>query len=206
MICMDKENPDRKHSDRRIPEIPPIGQIREELARVEAKYGFWKTLWNVTAVLLVAAAVTALLATRLFVLIRINGNSMEPGMSDRDIIVLHQTKKIQPGEAIGFYYGGRILIKRVIGSAGDQINIDKDGNVSVNGELLKESYVAEKNQGKCELEFPFEVPEGTVFVLGDNRAVSIDSRIRSIGCVEREQIVGKAVFRAWPPDRMGMMR
>ena len=88
---MDKENPDRKHSDRRIPEIPPIGQIREELARVEAKYGFWKTLWNVTAVLLVAAAVTALLATRLFVLIRINGNSMEPGMSDRDIIVIHQT-------------------------------------------------------------------------------------------------------------------
>lgn len=94
-------------------------------------------------------------------------------------------------------------MKRVVGCGGDQINIDADGSVYVNGEMLEEPYIAEKSLGKCELEFPYEVPEDMTFVLGDNRSVSIDSRIRSIGCVEKDQIVGKAVFRAWPISRMG---
>ncbi|MCI8465912.1 MAG: signal peptidase I [Lachnospiraceae bacterium] len=186
--------------------IPPIELLREELAREEAKHGFRKTLWNIAVVLIVAAALTALAATRLFVLIRINGNSMEPTLADGEVIFLRQTKEIEKGDIIGFYYGGRVLLKRVIGSAGDEINIDKNGNVYVNGEALEEPYLAEKSLGKCELEFPYVVPEGMSFVLGDNRAISIDSRIKSIGSVETEQIVGKVVFRAWPLSRMGMMR
>lgn len=199
---MDKENPDL---DEPILEIPPIELIREELAREESRYSFRKTLWNIMAVLIVAAAITALVATRLFILIQIKGNSMEPTMTDGEIVFIRQTKKVEKGEIIGFYYGGRILLKRVIGYAGDQINIDGNGNVYVNGEMLEEPYVTEKNLGKCELEFPYEVPEGMVFVLGDNRSVSIDSRIRSIGCVEEDQIVGKAAFRAWPTARIGMI-
>ena len=202
---MDKENPDLENSDEKNLEIPPIELLREELAREELKYAFRRTLWNIMVILIVVAAITALVATRLFVLIQINGNSMEPAMADGEIVFIRQTKEVEQGEIVGFYYGGRILLKRVIGSAGDHINIDGDGNVYINGEMLEEPYVAEKNLGKCELEFPYEVPEGMVFVLGDNRSVSIDSRIRSIGCVEREQIVGKAVFRAWPMARMGMI-
>ena len=186
--------------------VPPIEQIREELAREEAKHGFRKTIGNIAVALLVAAAVTALVATRLFVLIRINGGSMEPTLADGEIIFLRQTKDVETGDLVGFYYGGRVLIKRVIASAGDRVDMGQDGSVYVNGKKLDEPYVKEKSLGKCELEFPYEVPEGMSFVLGDNRAISIDSRIRSIGSVERDQIVGKVVFRAWPLSRMGIMR
>ncbi len=185
-------------------EIPSIESLREELAREESRYGFRRTLLNIAGVLVVAAAIAALMATRLFVLIRINGSSMEPALHNGEIIFLRQTKEIEVGDMIGFYYGGRVLIKRAIGSEGDYIDIDKEGNVYVNGEQIDEPYLAEKNLGKCELEFPYEVPEDMIFVLGDNRAISIDSRIKSIGCVEHGQIVGKVAFRAWPLARMGI--
>lgn len=197
MISMDNE-------ETRDLEIPSIESLREELAREESRYGFRRTLLNIAGVLVVAAAVAALMATRLFVLIRINGSSMEPALHNGEIIFLRQTKEIEVGDMIGFYYGGRVLIKRAIGSEGDYIDIDKEGNVYVNGEQIDEPYLAEKNLGKCELEFPYEVPEDMIFVLGDNRAISIDSRIKSIGCVEHGQIVGKVAFRAWPLARMGI--
>lgn len=186
--------------------IPPTELIREELAKEEAKHGFRKTLWNIAVVLIVAAAITALTATRLLMLIRINGNSMEPTLTDGEIVFLWQTKAVEKGDIVGFYYGGRVLLKRVIANAGDRIDIDRSGNVYVNGREIDEPYVKQKNLGKCELTFPYEVPEGMYFVLGDNRAVSIDSRIKSIGPVETDQIVGKVVFRAWPFGRMGIMR
>ena len=185
-------------------EIPSIESLREELAREESRYGFRRTLLNIAGVLVVAAAIAALMATRLFVLIRINGSSMEPALHNGEIIFLRQTKEIEVGDMIGFYYGGRVLIKRAIGSEGDYIDIDKEGNVYVNGQQIDVPYLAEKNLGKCELEFPYEVPEDMIFVLGDNRAISIDSRIKSIGCVEHGQIVGKVAFRAWPLARMGI--
>lgn len=195
--------------DSKIPElsdIPSIALLREELAREEALHSIRKKFWNIVVVLIVAAAITAVISTRLLVLVRINGNSMDPTLKNEEVVFLWQTKEIEAGDIIGFYYGGKILLKRVIGVAGDQIEIDKEGNVSVNGENIEESYLTEKNLGKCDIEFPYQVPEEMFFVLGDNRAVSIDSRTRTIGCVEINQVVGKAVLRAWPLDRMEMMR
>ncbi len=200
---MDKEG--RKEEQKEKLEIPSIELLRAELAREEAKHSFRKTLWNVAVVLIVAAAITALAATRIFVLIKINGNSMEPALESGEIVFLRQTKEIETGDIVGFYYGGRVLLKRAIASSGDCVEIDRDGNVYVNGELIDEPYLEEKSLGKCELEFPYIVPDGMTFVLGDNRAISIDSRIKSIGSVEKEQIVGKVVFRAWPLARMGIM-
>lgn len=188
-----------------IPEIPSIELLKEELAREESRYGFRKALLSAAGVLVVIAAVAALLATRMFVLIRINGNSMEPTLKEDEIVFLRQTKEIETGDVIGFYFGGRILLKRVIGSAGDEIDIDSGGNVSVNGTEIDEPYLTAKSLGKCELEFPYKVPEGMVFVLGDNRAVSIDSRIKAVGCVQEDQIVGRAICIGWPPGRMGIM-
>lgn len=186
--------------------IPPIEQIEEELARVEAKRDFRRTLLNVAGILAVAAAIAALVATRLLVLIKVNGNSMAPTFQDGDIVILKQSKDVEVGDVVGFYYGGRILLKRVIGSAGDYIDIDGDGRVYVNGRLLDEPYLDKISQGKCEIEFPYKVPENRIFVLGDNREVSIDSRTKAVGCIEDEQIAGRVVFQVWPLGRAGIMR
>ena len=186
-------------------EIPSIELLRKELEREESRYHFRRAILTITGVLVVAAAITALLATRLFVLLEINGASMTPTLNEGEIVILRQTKDIKAGDLVGFYYGGKILLKRAIGSAGDYIDIDEEGNVYVNNEMIDEPYLGEKKLGRCELDFPYQVPEGMIFVLGDNRAVSIDSRIKAIGCVENGQIVGKVAFRAWPFARIGSL-
>ena len=186
-------------------EIPSIELLRKELEREESRYHFRRTILTITGILVVAAAITALLATRLFVLLEINGASMAPTLNEGEIVILRQTKDIETGDLVGFYYGGKILLKRAIGSAGDYIDIDEEGNVYVNNEMIDEPYLGEKKLGRCELDFPYQVPEGMIFVLGDNRAVSIDSRIKAIGCVENGQIVGKVAFRAWPFARIGSL-
>ncbi len=186
-------------------EIPPIELLRMELARVETRRNFRRMLLNIAGVLTVAAAVTALMVTRIFVLIQVNGSSMSPTYEAGEVLFLRQTKEIEAGDVIGFYYGGNIFLKRVIGTSGDKIDIDQKGNVYVNDELLEEAYLAKKDLGKCELEFPYEVPDGMYFVLGDNRAVSLDSRIKSIGCVQSDQIVGRVVIRVWPLARVEIM-
>ena len=185
--------------------IPPIDLLREELEREESKYNFRRTLLNIAGVLTVTAAVAVLIATRLLILVQVNGVSMVPTLEKDEIIFLRQTKEVEKGDVIGFYYGGRVLLKRVIAGGGDYIEIDNEGNVNVNDKKLEEPYQMGQSLGKCELDFPYQVPEGMLFVLGDNRAVSMDSRIKAIGCVEKDQIVGKVVFRAWPLTRMGIM-
>lgn len=186
-------------------EIPSIELLREELEREESRYQFRRVILTIAGILAVAAAITALLATRLFVLLQINGSSMMPTLAEGEVVILRQTKNIEMGDIVGFYYGGKILLKRAIGSAGDYIDIDEKGNVYVNNEMIDEPYLTEKRLGKCELDFPYQVPKGMIFVLGDNRAVSMDSRMKSIGCVESDQIVGKVAFRAWPFGRIGIL-
>ena len=182
--------------------IPSIESLREELAREEARCNRRRVLWNMAAALVIAAAVAGLVLTRVYALIEVDGNSMEPTLSDGEILFLRRTKEVGAGDIAGFYYEGKILLKRVIGMPGDEIEIDGDGNVSVNGQPLEEPYLREKSLEKCQLEFPVKVPEGTFFVLGDNRAVSVDSRDLSVGYVRKDQVVGRAVIKAWPPARM----
>ena len=182
--------------------IPSIESLRAELAREEARCSRRRVLWNMAAALIIAAAVAGLVLTRIYALIEVDGNSMEPTLSDGEILFLRRTKEVGAGDIAGFYYEGKILLKRVIGMPGDEIEIDGDGNVSVNGQPLEEPYLREKSLEKCQLEFPVTVPEGTFFVLGDNRAVSVDSRDLSVGYVRKDQVVGRAVIKAWPPARM----
>ncbi|MCI8560232.1 MAG: signal peptidase I [Dorea sp.] len=193
----------RKRPD--LSEIPSIEALKEELMRETVRREFSRTLLNIAGGLVVIAAITALMVTRIFVLIQISGESMSPTMEDGEIVFIRQTEQIEIGDVVGFYYGGKILLKRVIAGAGDDIEIDVDGNVSVNGTVIDEPYLSGKMLGTCEQEFPLEIPGDTVFVLGDNRGISVDSRIKSIGCVKKEQIVGKVVFRMWPLARLGIM-
>lgn len=186
-------------------EILNSKDLREELAREEAKYRLRKTLLNIAGVLMVVAAITTLVATRILNLLQVNGSSMSPTLADGECVILLQTKEVETGDIIGFHYGGEVLLKRIIGRGGDLIEIDPEGIVSVNGQELEETYLTEKSLGKCQLEFPYQVPEGMLFVMGDNRIVSMDSRLRAIGCVEEAQIMGRVVCRIWPWDRIEMM-
>ncbi len=130
---------------------------------------------------------------------------MEPTLSDNDIILLVKTDNLTTGDLIGFYYQNKLLLKRVIGVAGDVIDIDEEGDVTVNGELIDEPYVTNKSIGECDIELPYQVPENRVFVMGDNRATSIDSRSSGIGCIEEDQLVGKVLIRIYPFDNITIL-
>lgn len=179
--------------------------FREELARENAKYRLRRLLLSIAGVLVVVAAVSTLVATRVLSLLKVDGSSMAPTLVNGEMVIVRQTGKAKKGDIIGFHYGGEVLLKRIIGCGGDYIEIDPDGKVFVNGKELKEVYLKNTSLGKCEIDFPYQVPEDMFFVLGDNREVSIDSRIRAIGCVEESQIIGKVVCRIWPWSQIGIV-
>jgi signal peptidase I len=146
-----------------------------------------------------------LIATLVLTVLQVTGTSMEPTLQNGQIVVAVKNAKFQKGNIVAFYYNNKILLKRVIAKAGDTVIIQKDGTVLVNGKALNEPYLKEKSQGKCDIQFPYQVPDGKIFVLGDHRATSVDSRSSSIGCIENEFIVGKVVFRVWPLPQIGMV-
>ncbi|MBR4121709.1 MAG: signal peptidase I, partial [Erysipelotrichaceae bacterium] len=110
---------------------------------------------------------------------------------------------VKRGDIIAFYYNNKILIKRVVGISGEWVDIDRNGVVTINGKLLDEPYVTDKALGECNIKLPYQVPENRVFVMGDHRSVSVDSRSAEIGCIPEEQIVGKLIFRVWPLKDIG---
>lgn len=191
--------------NKEILEIPTSEQLENELIRVRYSQRYRKLLKNTVFSLLVVAAVSILIATLFLPVLEIYGNSMSPTLNNKDIVVSVKTTQLEQGDICCLYYNNHILVKRVIGVAGDEIAMDEDGNVFVNGQLLEEPYLMEKALGECDLEFPFTVPEQTVFVLGDNRASSVDSRNSLIGCVSVDEVVGKIVFRVWPLAGFGIV-
>lgn len=186
--------------------IPSLEQIKREREKLKYKKEFHRTLRHVIGVLLVAAAVSVLLATVFFPILRVSGVSMEPTLEDGQIIVLEKSGKFKTGDLIGFYYQNKILLKRVIGSAGDYIDIDTDGSVYVNDEKLDEPYLKDQALGECDINLPYQVPDGKIFVMGDHRSKSIDSRSKLVGCVSDEQVVGRVVFRIWPLKSIGFLK
>lgn len=194
-----------KKQNRPLP-TPTMEELERELRRERYRRDYRKTLRSTVYTLITVAAAAVLVATLLLPVLQIYGSSMFPTLTDGDIVVSLKETDLQKQDVVAFYYNNKILVKRVIARSGEWVDIDEDGNVSVNGEELDEPYLTEKALGECDIELPYQVPEGRVFVMGDHRSVSVDSRSTTVGCVAEEQIVGKLIFRIWPLQSFGKIK
>ena len=189
-----------------LPELPDTAELEEAVRRDRYYHRFRNMVTSTFLTLVVVAAVAVLVAVLFLPVLRIYGKSMRGTLDNGDIVVSVKSSNMKTGDVIAFYYNNNILVKRVSAGPGDWVDIDKDGNVFVNNEKLSEPYLDDKAYGETNIELPYQVPDGRIFVMGDNRSVSIDSRNTSIGCVSEEQIVGKIVYRVWPFSQIGRVR
>ena len=188
--------------------LPTPQQLEEELNRTKYRNRYRSVLRSTIYTLITVSAVAVLVATLLMPVLQIYGSSMSPTLTDRDIVLSIKQTDFESGDVVAFYYNNKILVKRVIAQAGEWIDITPEGDVYVGKttdtmKLLEEPYIEQKAFGECNIELPYQVPESRVFVMGDHRGISVDSRNTTVGCVAEEQLVGKLVFRVWPLPAMG---
>lgn len=187
-------------------DLPSIELLEEELRKERYKRSYGQALKSTVYSLLVVAALAAIITMLFMPVLQISGSSMSDTLEDGDIVVALKGSSYEVGDVVGFYFNNTILIKRVIASAGDWVNIDEKGNVFVNGTALDEPYVTEKALGDCNISLPYQVPDGKCFLMGDHRATSVDSRNTAVGCVGEDMLVGKLLFRVWPLSAWGQIR
>ena len=188
-----------------LEEFPTVEEFRAERNRLRYNRRYKRVLRSTIYTLVVVAAVAVLVATIWMPVLQIYGASMAPTLEEGDIVVSIKGSDYEPGDLVSFYIGNKLLVKRFIAGPGQWVNIDEAGNVYVDGKLLDESYVSEKAFGDVDIELPYQVPDNRIFVLGDHRTTSVDSRNTAVGCIADEQIVGKIVFRVWPLNMAGAL-
>ena len=189
-----------------LEQTPNSHELEQELKRERYKRKYRSTLKSTIYALITAAAVAVLVATLWLPVLQIYGSSMAPTLQEGDIVISVKDNNFQQGDVVAFYYGNRLLVKRYIAGPGDWVEIKEDGTIFVNGYELEEPYITEKHFGNCDLEMPYQVPEGRYFLVGDQRETSVDSRHSSVGCISAEQIVGKIVYRIWPFTVFGTLK
>lgn len=189
-----------------VPSMPTLDQLENELHRERYRRSYGRVLRSTVFTLITVAAIAILIATLALPVLQIYGSSMTPALTDGDVVVTVKGSDFTQGDIIAFYYNNKILVKRVIAFAGDWVNIDEEGNVFINDRLLDEPYVSEKALGDCNITLPYQVPDGKLFVMGDHRATSADSRNTAVGCVAEEQVVGRVTLRVWPFKKIGAIQ
>ena len=162
-------------------DVPSSDQLAAELKRIKDRKRFFKLLYSTVASLIVVAALSVLISMLFLPVLRVTGTSMAPTLHNDELVVCRRTGSFDRGDIIAFYHNNKILLKRVIGLPGDVVDISDKGEVTVNGEKLEEPYIDEPALGTCDIALPYQVPDSRVFVLGDHRSDSIDSRTKEIG-------------------------
>lgn len=185
-------------------DLPEASELSQALEQEKYRERYLKTLKSTVSTLVVVAAIAILTATLWLPVLQIYGNSMTPNIESGDMVVSVSAQKLRQGDVVAFYYNNKVLVKRVIATEGQWVDIDSQGTVSVDGQKLEEPYLAdnEKDLGDTNIQLPYQVPEGKFFVMGDHRSASIDSRNTAIGSIGNEQIVGRLVLRVWPLNRI----
>lgn len=201
-----REEKGKEKEKEKTVDLPTVAQVEAELEKELSKKEYSRVLRTTVFALLVAAAAAVIVAVLVFPVLRMNGTSMTNTLMDGDIVVTMNASDFVPGDVVAFYYNNTLLVKRVIANTGDWVDIDKEGNVFVNGEQLDEPYVTDKALGECNITLPYQVPEGRIFVMGDHRETSIDSRNTAVGCVNKDLVVGKLLFRVWPLSGFGAVK
>lgn len=187
-------------------QLPSSQEVEQELKREQYRIRYKRTLISTVFALVTAAAAAVLVAALWLPVLEIFGSSMTPTLGEGQYVVAVKDETPQTGDIIAFYYGNKVLVKRCIAGPGNWVDIQEDGTVTVNGVALDEPYLTEKHFGICDLELPYQVPEGTFFLMGDERETSVDSRHSSVGCISADQIVGKIIYRVWPLETFGVIR
>ena len=185
--------------------MPSVSEIEAELARIKGKKGSRRAVAGFLGALIVIAAAAALVSTQLMPVMNMQGDSMEPTLEAGDVVAALSIVEIESGDIIAFEHEGQVLVKRVIAVGGDTVDVNEMGTVLVNGAALSEPYAPEKSLGRTNVALPCEVPEGSYFVMGDNRAVSVDSRSTAVGFVEESQVIGELFVRVYPFDGIGLL-
>lgn len=181
-------------------------EVKEELSRLKERERYLKKVQKTLSILVVVAAISVLVATLWMPVLKIYGSSMDPTLENGQIVVSIKTKKLKSGDVVAFWQGNKLLVKRVIASPGQKVDIDVNGKVFVDGKAISESYLDSESLGNTDIDFPHQVEESRWFCMGDNRESSIDSRSAVIGDISKEQIEGKVLFSVWPLNKIGIVK
>ncbi|MBR3755814.1 MAG: signal peptidase I [Firmicutes bacterium] len=193
----------KRRNKKNVLGVPTLDQLEFELRRERYQHRYRATLRSTILVLISVAAIAVLIATLWMPVFKIHGSSMTPTLNNGNVVIAVKSSQLESGDIIAFYYNNKILVKRVIAEAGQQVELKRNGTVYVDNIELKEPYLEKAAFGDCDIEMPYQVPESRVFVMGDQREQSVDSRNTAIGCIAEEQIVGRLLFCIWPMSDFG---